>query len=127
MKKLIDLSTAHTSFFLFLALTIASEVALYGQGCLNPSASGAQFQMSLLSPQTGTFTFEADVTPQASGSSIDGGVSLALGRLGAFTDMVATVRFNPSGKIDMRKWRRVPSGQHNRVFSEPAGSHCYEC
>jgi hypothetical protein len=100
MKKLAGVFSTQTC--LLLIGLVRSEVALHAQACLNASASGPQFQMSLLSSQTGSFTFEVDVTPKASGPSMDGAVSLALGQLGAFTDMAATVRFNPSGTIDMR-------------------------
>jgi hypothetical protein len=69
--------------------------------CITVSATGSVWQnVSLVSPQAGTFTAEIDATPLAAGT--DAGVGLSNGSQTTFAGLACTARFNSNGKIDAR-------------------------
>lgn len=69
--------------------------------CLTVSAAGSVWQnLSLVSPQAGTFTAEIDATPLAAGTSA--GVGLSNGSQTTFAGLACNARFNTNGKIDAR-------------------------
>ena len=69
--------------------------------CLTVSATGPVWQnLSLVSPQGGTFTAEIDATPLAPGT--DAGVGLSNGSQTTFAGLACAARFNTNGKIDAR-------------------------
>src|SRR4051794_2873852 len=107
---------AGSNFCRALVLCLIASQA-YGQGCLNASAAGPVFQMSLLPLQTGQFVFEVNAKPLAAGAAEDSGVGLSRGQLGRFEDMAVAVRFNEQGTVDMRDGSVYRS---DRVFSYAA-------
>lgn len=85
-----------------VALIAAGATEMYAQpACLSaPASPQSIFQTALLPRLYDDITFEVDLTPQEVGT--DTGVSVGQGRIGAFDHMLATIRFNDQGFIDMR-------------------------
>src|SRR4051794_41789146 len=92
---------AGSNFCRALVLCLIASQA-YGQGCLNASAAGPVFQMSLLPLQTGQFVFEVNAKPLAAGAAEDSGVGLSRGQLGRFEDMAVAVGVNKQGTGEIR-------------------------
>ena len=63
-----------------------------------------------IAPQTGAFTVAFDLL--ASGSRINGITGLSSGPADEYTDLAASVRFSPSGRIDARNGRRFESANY---------------
>lgn len=69
--------------------------------CLTVSAAGSVWgNVSLVSPQAGTFTAEIDATPLAAGMS--GGVGLSNGAQTSFGGLACAARFYTDGRIEAR-------------------------
>lgn len=70
-----------------------------GAHCVIPSVQSG-FSNRALATQSVAFTASVSATPQADG--VDAVIGLSSGPAGAFNDIAAAVRFNPSGQIDAR-------------------------
>src|SRR5215217_4236902 len=106
-----ELKSNYFRLSLLLSLTVTLLIVFFHESlftnaagppsCLNVSASGPVWQnLSLVSPQGGTFTAEIDATPLAAGMS--GGVGLSNGSQTTFGGLACAVRFFTNGKIEAR-------------------------